>query len=137
MKVENKQINQKKQDSEEMSSDNPSEFLKTSRIMKKTILLLACVFGALSGYAQLKVNSSGQVGIGTTNPTYRGTKLYLASGSTLIVDGATLTDVSINYVGTTGTSIQILHNGAINYVDNQDFVVPLGVTLDIDYGKIN
>lgn len=35
MKVENKQINQKKQDSEGMSSDNPSEFLKTSRIMKK------------------------------------------------------------------------------------------------------
>ena len=105
--------------------------------MKKTILLLACMLSAISGYAQLKVNSSGKVGIGTTNPTYRGTKLYLASGSTLIVDGATLTDVSINYVGTTGTSIQILHNGAINYVDNQDFVVPLGVTLDIDYGKIN
>ena len=62
MKVENKQINQKKQDSEGMSSDNPSEFLKTSRIMKKTILLLACVFSALSGYAQLKVNSSGKVG---------------------------------------------------------------------------
>ena len=66
MKVENKQINQKKQDSEGMSSDNPSEFLKTSRIMKKTILLLACMLSAISGYAQLKVNSSGQVGIGTT-----------------------------------------------------------------------
>ena len=49
-----------------MSSDNPSEFLKTSRIMKKTILLLACMLSAISGYAQLKVNSSGQVGIGTT-----------------------------------------------------------------------
>ena len=48
-----------------------------------------------------------------------------------------LTDVDINFIGTTGTSIQILHNGAINYVDNQDFVVPLGVTLDINYGKIN
>ena len=31
--------------------------------MKKTILFLACVFSALSGYAQLKVNSSGKVGI--------------------------------------------------------------------------
>ena len=62
MKVENKQINQKKQDSEGMSSDNPSEFLKTSRIMKKTILLLACMLSAISGYAQLKVNSSGKVG---------------------------------------------------------------------------
>lgn len=68
---------------------------------------------------------------------YRGVTLHLASGSKLIVDGATLTDVDINYIGTTGTSIQILNNGAINYVDNQDFVVPLGVTLDIDYGKIN
>ena len=68
---------------------------------------------------------------------YRGTKLYLASGSTLIVDGATLTDVSINYAGTTGTSIQILHNGTIKCVDNQDFVVPLGVNLDVNYGKIN
>ena len=68
---------------------------------------------------------------------YRGVTLYLSPGSTLIVDGATLTDVDINYIGTTGTSIQILNNGAINYVDNQDFVVPLGVTLDIDYGKIN
>ena len=67
MKVENKQINQKKQDSEGMSSDNPSEFLKTSRIMKKTILFIACVFGALSGYAQLKVNSSGKVGINYTS----------------------------------------------------------------------
>ena len=28
------------------------------------------MLSAISGYAQLKVNSSGQVGIGTTNPTY-------------------------------------------------------------------
>lgn len=68
---------------------------------------------------------------------YRGVTLYLSPGSTLIVDGATLTDVDINFMGATGTSVQILNNGAINYVDNQDFVVPLGVTLDIDYGKIN
>ena len=69
MKVENKQINQKKQDSEGMSSDNPSEFLKTSRIMKKTILLLACMLSAISGKAQLLVTSSGKVGIGSAAPT--------------------------------------------------------------------
>ena len=69
MKVENKQINQKKQDSEGMSSDNPSEFLKTSRIMKKTFLFLVCIFGALYGYAQLVVKSNGKVGIGTNNPS--------------------------------------------------------------------
>ena len=68
---------------------------------------------------------------------YRGVTLYLSPGSTLIVDGATLTDVDINFMGATGTSVQILHNGKIKCVDNQDFVVPLGVTLDINYGKIN
>lgn len=68
MKVENKQINQKKQDSEGMSSDNPSEFLKTSRIMKKTILLLACMLSAISASAQLKVYSNGRVKIGNQQP---------------------------------------------------------------------
>lgn len=68
---------------------------------------------------------------------YRGVTLYLSPGSTLIVDGATLTDVDINFMGATGTSVQILHNGKIKCVDNQDFVVPLGGTVDIDYGQIN
>ena len=88
-------------------------------------------------YHDVYVNSGKTLRITNDINFYRGVTLHLSSGSKLIVDGATLTDVSINYVGTTGTSIQILHNGAINYVDNQDFVVPLGVTLDIDYGKIN
>jgi C1A family cysteine protease len=88
-------------------------------------------------YHDVYVNSGKTLRITNNINFYRGTKLYLASGSTLIVDGATLTDVSINYVGTTGTSIQILHNGTIKCVDNQDFVVPLGVNLDVNHGKIN
>lgn len=88
-------------------------------------------------YHDVYVNSGKTLRITNNINFYRGTKLYLASGSTLIVDGATLTDVSINYAGTTGTSIQILHNGTIKCVDNQDFVVPLGVNLDVNYGKIN
>ena len=88
-------------------------------------------------YHNVYVNSGKTLRITNDINFYRGVTLNLASGSKLIVDGATLTDVDINYIGTTGTSIQILNNGAINYVDNQDFVVPLGVTLDIDYGKIN
>ena len=88
-------------------------------------------------YHDVYVNSGKTLRITNDINFYRGVTLHLSSGSKLIVDGATLTDVSINYVGTTGTSIQILHNGTIKCVDNQDFVVPLGVTLDIDYGKIN
>lgn len=68
---------------------------------------------------------------------YRGVTLNLAAGSTLIVDGGSLTDVVINYTGTTGTSIQLLNNGTINYLNNQDFVVPLGVSLEFNYGKID
>ena len=67
---------------------------------------------------------------------YRGVTLNLAAGSTLIVDGGSLTDVTINYTGTSATSIQLLNNGAINYLSNHDFVVPLGVSLDFNYGKI-
>lgn len=88
-------------------------------------------------YHNVYVNSGKTLRITNDINFYRGVTLNLASGSKLIVDGATLTDVDINYIGTTGTSIQILNNGAINYVDNQDFVVPLDVTLDVDYGKIN
>lgn len=88
-------------------------------------------------YHNVYVNSGKTLRITNDINFYRGVTLNLASGSKLIVDGATLTDVDINYIGTTGTSIQILHNGTIKCVDNQDFVVPLGVTLDIDYGKIN
>lgn len=68
---------------------------------------------------------------------YRGASLYLSSGSKLIIDGGSLTNVSITYVGTSGTSIQLLNNGEIKYIDNQDFKVPLGVSLDINHGKIN
>lgn len=68
---------------------------------------------------------------------YRGASLHLSSGSKLIIDGGSLTDVSITYVDTSGTSIQILNNGTLNYLDNQDFTVPLGVNLEINYGKIN
>ncbi len=55
----------------------------------------------------------------------------------MIIDGGSLTDVSITYVDTSGTSIQILNNGTLNYLDNQDFTVPLDVNLEINYGKIN
>lgn len=68
---------------------------------------------------------------------YRGASLHLSSGSKLIIDGGSLTNVSITYVDTSGTSIQILNNGTLNYFDNQDFTVPLGVNLEINYGKIN
>ena len=68
---------------------------------------------------------------------YRGASLHLSSGSKLIIDGGSLTDVSITYVGTSGTSIQLLNNGTLNYLNNQDFTVPLGVSLEITNGKIN
>jgi len=67
---------------------------------------------------------------------YRGVTLNLAAGSVLIVDGGSLKDLTINYMGTSGTSIQLLNNGSINYLRNQDFVVPLGISLDFNYGKI-
>ena len=68
---------------------------------------------------------------------YRGVTLNLAAGSKLIVDGGSLTDVSINYVGTSGTSIEIINNGSIKYLENQDFSVPLGTELEMNYGTIN
>ena len=68
---------------------------------------------------------------------YRGVTLNLAAGSKLIVDGGSLTDVSINYVGTSGTSIEIINNGSIKYLENQDFSVPLGTELEMNHGTIN
>lgn len=67
---------------------------------------------------------------------YRGASLYLSSGSKLIIDGGSLTDVSITYVGTSGVSIQLLNDGQLYYIDNQDLTIPLGVSLDINHGKI-
>lgn len=87
-------------------------------------------------YHNVYVNEGKTLRITNDVNFYRGVTLNLAAGSTLVVDGGSLTDVTINYTGTTGTLIQFLNNGSINHMSYQDFVVPLGVTLDFNYGKI-
>ena len=52
------------------------------------------------------------------------------------MDGGSLIDVSINFVETSGTSIEIIHDGSIKTLDSQDFAVPLGVSLIVQNGKI-
>lgn len=83
------------------------------------------------------VNSGKTLKITNNVNFYRGANLYLSSGCKLIIDGGSLADVSITYVGTSGASIQLLKNGTLNYLNNQDFTVPLGVSLEITNGKIN
>lgn len=93
---------------------------------------------SLRKYVYHKVYVYGQKTLRITNDInfYRGTGIYLASGSKLIVDGGSLIDVSINFVGTSGTSIEIIHDGSIKTLDSQDFAVPLGVSLIVQNGKI-
>jgi len=96
--------------------------IKTFKIMKKNQILAAIAIAALSfgANAQIRVNSSGQVGINNTSPAYRldvsGNLRVTDSGTSLYYTGTSLYNSSgSSYLGTSSYFWGYLYSHYIFY----------------------
>lgn len=81
------------------------------------------------------VENSACLNIQSNTDFYKGTTIYLASGSVLVIDGAILNNVRIE--AASGSKIIIKNNGVVNYCPTSNFILPIGAELDLIQGAIN
>ena len=116
---------------------NYKRFFK-GEITKKTVFLLTMVFVANLGFGQIKVNSSGKVGIGMNNPTYsldlKGTarfSLYSGGWEDIIIDGNNQWGAPQMYCNSQNLVLGTTANPVNNILVNHLFV-KVGMTVSSD-----
>ena len=62
-------------------------------------------------------------------------KIRVCEGGTLIVDGGTINNAKIELIP--GGHLIVRNNGTINMATGEDFAVPIGAIVDVEYGSIN
>ena len=85
-------------------------------------------------HANITVQNNATLTITGNVTCYRGVKLILKSGTTLIIDGGTLKDVILD--AKTGSSVIVRNDGSIRCNPSNPFSIPVGVTLQIDSGSV-
>lgn len=66
---------------------------------------------------------------------YSGKKIYMNRNSTLIIDGGTLVDPTLNKSGT-GCTVKIINGGKIKCHKKNQFVLPEGISMEFDEGSV-
>ena len=66
---------------------------------------------------------------------YAGKNIYMNNNSTLIIDGGTLVDPTL-YKSGTGCAVKIMNGGKIQCHKKSEFVLPNGISLEMDDGSV-
>lgn len=83
-------------------------------------------------YSNIRITNSGKLTISSDIELIGNCKVIVESGGQLIIDGGKLSNV--NLVLKSGSSLRLINNGIIETTN--DFILPVGATLEINCGQI-
>lgn len=84
---------------------------------------------------RIGIVNGGKLTITDTTTLYGNGKIRVCEGGVLEIDGGTLENADIELIP--GAQVILRNNGIINMANGKNFVVPLGVVVNIDEGIIN
>lgn len=82
----------------------------------------------------IRITGNGALTLTSTMRCYRGVRLTIESGTSLIIDGGCLSNIIID--AKVGSTIRLLNGGVILTNKNSPFELPNGAVLEIDNGDI-